>query len=73
MRRAVYTEDHEAFREMIRDFVTKEVVPVFPEWEKPATPPASSTTGSASWASSASRCPRSTAARAWSRASSTSR
>ena len=34
MRRAVYTEDHEAFREMIRDFVTKEVVPVFPEWER---------------------------------------
>ncbi|WP_042433161.1 acyl-CoA dehydrogenase family protein [Streptacidiphilus anmyonensis] len=34
MRRTVYTEDHEAFRETIRDFIAKEVVPVYPEWEK---------------------------------------
>ena len=34
MRRSVYTEDHESFREMIRDFIAEEVVPVYPEWEK---------------------------------------
>ena len=34
MRRSVYTEDHEAFRQMIRDFIAEEVVPVHPEWEK---------------------------------------
>ncbi|RAG84371.1 acyl-CoA dehydrogenase [Streptacidiphilus pinicola] len=34
MRRTVFTEDHEAFRETIRDFITKEVVPVYPEWEQ---------------------------------------
>ncbi|SEL04126.1 acyl-CoA dehydrogenase family protein [Streptacidiphilus jiangxiensis] len=34
MRRTVFTEDHEAFRETIRDFIAKEVVPVYPEWEK---------------------------------------
>jgi acyl-CoA dehydrogenase len=32
MRRTVYTEDHEAFREIIRDFIAKEVVPVHHEW-----------------------------------------
>ena len=39
MRRSVYTEDHEAFREMIRDFIAEEVVPVYPEWEKQGHPP----------------------------------
>ncbi|WP_042371274.1 acyl-CoA dehydrogenase family protein [Streptacidiphilus neutrinimicus] len=34
MRRTVFTEDHEAFRETIRDFIAKEVVPVYPEWEQ---------------------------------------
>lgn len=34
MRRTVFTEDHEAFRATIRDFIAKEVVPVHPEWEK---------------------------------------
>jgi alkylation response protein AidB-like acyl-CoA dehydrogenase len=34
VRRTVFTEDHEAFRETIRDFIAKEVVPVYPEWEK---------------------------------------
>ena len=34
MRRSVYTEDHEAFRAMIREFIAEEVVPVYPEWEK---------------------------------------
>ncbi|WP_194898377.1 acyl-CoA dehydrogenase family protein [Catenulispora pinisilvae] len=34
MRRSVYTEDHEAFRQIIRDFIAEEVVPVYPEWEK---------------------------------------
>ena len=39
MRRTVYTEDHEAFRATIRDFIAKEVVPVYPEWEKDGHPP----------------------------------
>ncbi|MBF9067996.1 acyl-CoA dehydrogenase family protein [Streptacidiphilus fuscans] len=34
MRRTVFTEDHEAFRETIRDFIAKEVVPVYQEWEQ---------------------------------------
>ncbi|PBC75405.1 alkylation response protein AidB-like acyl-CoA dehydrogenase [Streptomyces sp. TLI_235] len=34
MRRSVYTEDHEAFREVVRDFIAKEVVPVYDQWEQ---------------------------------------
>jgi alkylation response protein AidB-like acyl-CoA dehydrogenase len=34
MRRDLFAEDHEAFRELSRDFVEKEVVPAYPEWEK---------------------------------------
>jgi acyl-CoA dehydrogenase len=34
MRRDLFTEDHEAFRELARNFVEKEVVPAYPEWEK---------------------------------------
>ena len=34
MRRDLFTEDHEAFRELCRDFVEKEVTPHYPEWEK---------------------------------------
>jgi acyl-CoA dehydrogenase len=33
MRRDLFTEDHEAFRELARDFIEKEVVPAYPEWE----------------------------------------
>ena len=32
MRRTVYTEDHEAFRETIRAFIEAEVAPVYDEW-----------------------------------------
>ncbi|MFD0637955.1 acyl-CoA dehydrogenase family protein [Catenulispora yoronensis] len=39
MRRTVYTEDHEAFRAILRDFIAKEVAPVYPEWEKAGHPP----------------------------------
>ena len=34
MRRELFTEDHDAFRQLARDFVEKEVVPHYPEWEK---------------------------------------
>jgi acyl-CoA dehydrogenase len=34
MRRDLFTEDHEAFRQLARDFIEKEVVPHYPEWEK---------------------------------------
>jgi len=34
VRRTVFNEDHEAFRETIRDFIAAEVVPHYDEWEK---------------------------------------
>ena len=34
MRRDLFTEDHESFRQLARDFIDKEVVPHYPEWEK---------------------------------------
>ncbi|MFG2525841.1 acyl-CoA dehydrogenase family protein [Streptomyces sp. NPDC048527] len=39
MRRTVYTEEHEAFREVIRDFIAKEVVPEYPRWMEAGHPP----------------------------------
>ncbi|MFJ9389459.1 acyl-CoA dehydrogenase family protein [Nocardioides sp. NPDC101246] len=32
MRRTIYTEDHQSFRETIRSFIEKEVTPVYEEW-----------------------------------------
>jgi acyl-CoA dehydrogenase len=34
VRRDLFTEDQEAFRQLAREFVEKEVVPQYPEWEK---------------------------------------
>ena len=34
MRRTVFNEDHEAFRETIRDFIAAEVVPDYEEWRE---------------------------------------
>ena len=34
MRRTVFNEDHEAFRETIRDFIAAEVVPYYEEWRE---------------------------------------
>jgi acyl-CoA dehydrogenase len=34
MRREIFTADHEAFRELVRDFVAKEVVPHYTAWEQ---------------------------------------
>jgi acyl-CoA dehydrogenase len=34
MRRDIFTADHEAFRSVVRDFVAKEVVPHYADWEK---------------------------------------
>jgi alkylation response protein AidB-like acyl-CoA dehydrogenase len=34
MRRTVFNEDHDAFRQTIRAFLEKEAVPAFPDWEK---------------------------------------
>ncbi|TDC89047.1 acyl-CoA dehydrogenase family protein [Actinomadura sp. 7K507] len=39
MRRTVFNEDHEAFRETIRAFIEAEVAPVFTEWEEAGHPP----------------------------------
>jgi acyl-CoA dehydrogenase len=33
MQRTLFTEDHEAFRALARDFVDKHVVPEYPQWE----------------------------------------
>jgi acyl-CoA dehydrogenase len=34
MRREVFTEDHEAFRQLARNFIEKEIEPHYAEWEK---------------------------------------
>ncbi|PSR68850.1 acyl-CoA dehydrogenase [Nocardia sp. MDA0666] len=34
MKRTVYTDEHEAFRETIRTFIAKEVTPHYEEWER---------------------------------------
>ncbi|BBZ21828.1 acyl-CoA dehydrogenase family protein [Mycolicibacter hiberniae] len=34
MRRDLFTQDHESFRALARDFVEKHVVPEYPQWEK---------------------------------------
>lgn len=39
MRRTVFNEDHEAFRETIRAFIEAEVVPVYDAWEDAGHPP----------------------------------
>ncbi|MEV3926312.1 acyl-CoA dehydrogenase family protein [Actinomadura coerulea] len=39
MRRTVFNEDHEAFRDTIRAFIEAEVVPVYEEWENAGHPP----------------------------------
>ncbi|WP_030167730.1 acyl-CoA dehydrogenase family protein [Spirillospora albida] len=39
MRRTIFNEDHEAFRETIRDFIEAEVAPVYDDWEHAGHPP----------------------------------
>jgi acyl-CoA dehydrogenase len=39
MQRTVFTEDHDAFRKIVRDFIAKEVVPLYHDWEKQGHPP----------------------------------
>jgi alkylation response protein AidB-like acyl-CoA dehydrogenase len=39
VRRTLFNEDHEAFRETIRDFIQAEVAPVYEEWEQAGHPP----------------------------------
>ncbi|MFE9321015.1 acyl-CoA dehydrogenase family protein [Nocardia sp. NPDC052278] len=34
MRRDIFTQDHEAFRQLAREFIDKEVVPHYPDWER---------------------------------------
>ncbi|WP_280503049.1 acyl-CoA dehydrogenase family protein [Nocardia farcinica] len=34
MRRQLFTADHDAFRELARDFVAKQIAPDYPAWEK---------------------------------------
>jgi len=39
VKRTVFDEDHEAFRQTVRDFIAKEVTPVYHEWEDAGHPP----------------------------------
>ncbi|MGN5237475.1 acyl-CoA dehydrogenase family protein [Rhodococcus sp. SJ-3] len=39
MQRTVFNEDHEAFRDTVRTFIAKEVVPVYEQWEEDGHPP----------------------------------
>jgi alkylation response protein AidB-like acyl-CoA dehydrogenase len=39
MRRAIFTPEHDAFRDAIRQYLVKEVVPDYPAWEKAGAPP----------------------------------
>src|SRR5258708_22145471 len=39
MRRSISTPEHDAFRDAIRQFLVKEVVPDYPAWEKAGAPP----------------------------------
>jgi alkylation response protein AidB-like acyl-CoA dehydrogenase len=39
VRRRIYAAEHEMFRETVRAFLTKEVVPEFAEWEERGAPP----------------------------------
>ncbi|QFG19926.1 acyl-CoA dehydrogenase family protein [Actinomadura sp. WMMB 499] len=39
MRRTLFNEDHEAFRDTIRDFIEAEVAPSYEEWEAAGHPP----------------------------------
>jgi acyl-CoA dehydrogenase len=39
MRSTIFTEEHTAFRDMLRDFIAREVTPVFPQWEHDGHPP----------------------------------
>ena len=34
MRRDIFTEEHEAFREMVREFIAREVTPYHEQWER---------------------------------------
>ncbi|MDT7671336.1 MAG: hypothetical protein QOC74_4119, partial [Pseudonocardiales bacterium] len=34
MRRALYTDDHEQYRETVREFFAREVTPYFLDWEQ---------------------------------------
>jgi acyl-CoA dehydrogenase len=39
LRRRIYHEDHEQFRELVRKFLAKDVVPNYSDWEKAGAPP----------------------------------
>ena len=34
MRRDIFTEEHEAFRDMVREFIAREVTPHHEQWER---------------------------------------
>ena len=39
VKRTLFRPEHEAFRDLVRSFITREVVPVYPQWEAAGCPP----------------------------------
>jgi acyl-CoA dehydrogenase len=39
MRRTIFSADHASFRSMVRDFIDREVIPAYPEWEREGAAP----------------------------------
>ena len=39
MKRTVYSQDHEAYRQMLRKFIENEIVPVYDDWLTDGHPP----------------------------------
>ena len=39
VRRTLYGPEHEAFRDMVRAFIAREVVPAYPDWLENGAPP----------------------------------
>ncbi|EUA30395.1 acyl-CoA dehydrogenase, N-terminal domain protein [Mycobacterium xenopi 4042] len=65
MRRELFTDDHEAFRQLARDFIEKEIEPHYAEWEKAAGCRARSSKSSDRWGCWAWRSRRNTAGQAF--------
>ncbi len=64
MGRDIYTDEHDAFRDMVRSFIAKEAAPHHEQWEKDGIVSREVWLAAAARACSASTCRRSTAAAA---------
>ena len=48
VRRDIFTAEQEDFRSLVRDFVEREIVPAYPQWEQAGRRPGRSSASSAS-------------------------